>query len=242
MPLHNSALLQDGSTYKKTPRRKTVSMWHMPLQGFHEIRIEIAPDDALDEKAFMCDFEGCDYTCTQPTNLHRHKTTHTIEGQIRHKKQENRLNKLLKEWGYTVDCETTINAKSGQCLTDTQRYFSILDFRVVECVNAILICIVECDEDQHFWYNLSCEMSRMADVRAALALAGYTLPIYWIRYAPTGKYHVGGEQIKIPRQQREAALKAHLLATVCSPDFTPTKQESVRYMFYDLVSHEEGPK
>lgn len=80
---------------------------------------------------------------------------------------------------YTVDCETTINALSGRCLTDTQRYFSRLDFIIVNCVNAI--CILEVDEDQHYWYNLSCEMSRMADVRASLALAGYTLPIYWIR-------------------------------------------------------------
>lgn len=120
-----------------------------------------------------------------------------------------------------MDCETTIDAKSGQCLTDTQRHFSRLDFRGFECVNAM--CIVECDEDQHFWYNLSCEMSRMADVRAALALAGYTLPIYWIRYAPTGTYRVGSEKIKMPREQREDALKGHL-ARVCSPDFTPTQQ------------------
>lgn len=69
-------------------------------------------------------------------------------------KQEHRLNTMLKEWGYIVDCETTINVKAGQCLTDTQRHFSRLDFRIINCVNA-----VECDEDQHFWYQLSCEMS-----------------------------------------------------------------------------------
>lgn len=83
-------------------------------------------------------------------------------------------------------------------------------------------------------------MSRMADVRAALVHNGYTLPIYWIRYAPTGKYRVGSKQIKIPRKQREEALKEHL-AKVCSPDYTPTEQESVHYIFYDLVSQTEGP-
>ncbi|CAM9121871.1 unnamed protein product, partial [Ectocarpus sp. 12 AP-2014] len=153
----------------------------------------------LDEKPFSCNVEGCEYAFAQAGNLTRHKRTHTIEGQIRRKQQENRLHTLLKEWGYTVNCETTINAKAGQCLTDTQRHFSRLDFRVVECVNAI--CIVECDEDQHFWYNLSCEMSRVADVRASLALTGYTLPIYWIRYAPTGKYCVGGKPVNMPRKQ-----------------------------------------
>ena len=81
----------------------------------------------------------------------------------------------------------------------------------------------------------------MADVRAALALAGYTLPIYWIRYAPTGKNCVGGKQVSMPRKQREEALKERL-ARVCSPDFTPEKQESIHYMFYDLVSQEGGPE
>lgn len=210
-----------------------------PYGAFTKHEMVVHQRTHSNEKPFVCDFEGCDYACSQTTNLNTHKKTHTIEGQIRRKKQENCLNKLLKEWGYTVDCETTINAKAGQCLTDTQRHFSRLDFRIVECVNAI--CIVECDEDQHFWYNLSCEMSRMADVRAALALAGYTLPIYWIRYAPTGKYCVEGKQVKTPRKQRGVALKEHL-AKVCSPDFTPTKQVYVHYMFYKLVSYEDGPE
>lgn len=189
------------------------------------------------EKPFSCTL--CEYKSASSSHINRHQITHTLDGQIRRKKQENRLNTLLKGWGYTVDCETTINAKAGRCLTDTPRHFSRLDFRVVECVNAI--CIIECDEDQHFWYNLSCEMSRMADVRAALCLAGYTLPIHWIRFAPTGKYYVGEKQVKIPRPRREEVLKAHL-TKVCSPDFTPPYQESVHYMFYDLQSTEAGPE
>lgn len=107
-----------------------------------------------DEKMFVCDFEGCEFAFSWSGNLNRHKETHTIEGQIRRKKQEHRAKEMMETWGYTVDCETTINAKAGQCLKDTQRHFSRLDFRVVNCVNAI--CIVECDEDQHYWYQLSC--------------------------------------------------------------------------------------
>lgn len=187
---------------------------------------------------FSCDFVGCDKSFPSKGDLSKHKKTHTIEGQIRQKKQENQLNKKLNEWGYFVDCETTINALSGKCLTDTQRHFSRLDFRIINCVSAI--CIIECDENQHFFYELSCEASRMADVRAALVIAGYTLPIYWIRYSPCGKYRVGSEEIKIQRPQREQALHEHL-AKVCSPDFTPTNQESVHYLFYDLVSKKEGP-
>ncbi|CAM9931294.1 unnamed protein product, partial [Ectocarpus sp. 4 AP-2014] len=162
---------------------------------------------------------------------------HSIEGQIRHKKQEDRVNKKLKEWGYIADCETTINALFGKCLTDTQRHFSRLDFRIVNCVNAI--CILEVDEDQHYRYNLSCEVSRMADVRASLAIAGYTLPVYWIRYSPCGKFRVGSKETKIMRPAREQVLKDHL-DKICSPDLTPEKQENIHYLFYDLVSKKEG--
>lgn len=190
-------------------------------------------------RPYVCDYEGCRSAFAQSCNLTVHKKTHTIEGQIRRKKQENRVNKMLTKWGYTADCETTINALSGKCLTDTQRYFSRLDFRIVNCFNAM--CILEVDEDQHYWYNLSCEMSRMADVRASLALAGHTTPIYWIRYNPNGKYHVGSEEIKINRTHRENLLEQHL-ATVCSPDFKPDHQENIHYMFYDLLSEEEGPE
>lgn len=59
---------------------------------------------------------------------------------------------------------------------DTKKHFSRLDFHIVNCTNVVLL--VECDEMQHQWYNLSYEMARMVDVRAALILAGYTLPIY----------------------------------------------------------------
>lgn len=86
-----------------------------------------------------------------------HKKTHTIEGQIRRKKQDHRLNTLLlKKWGIRSTVRQHIAAKKadGQCLTDTRRHLLLktVDFQVVECVNAV--CIIECvSEDQHFfWY------------------------------------------------------------------------------------------
>ena len=164
---------------------------------------------------------------------------HTIEGQIRRKNQENNLNIKLKEWGFSVDAETTINAKRGECLDDTDRYYSRLDYHVINCTNAILL--IECDEDQHSWYELSCEFSRMSDVRASLVTAGYELPIYWIRYNPNGNYYIAGEQVKINREERELALKAKL-EELCSTEFVPDKQVNIHYMFYDLMSEELGPE
>lgn len=190
-------------------------------------------------KNHVCNFGGwCESRFVTSTELKKHEKTHTIEGQIRRKVQENRVNELLKKWGYTSDLEITINAKMTNCLTDTDRYFSRIDFVVVNCVNAILI--LECDEEAHASYTLSCEFSRMADVQASLTKAGFTAPVYWIRYAPTGKYHVNGEQVKMHRPKREAELKKHL-KTLCSPEFQPKNQVNIHYLFYDLESTASGP-
>lgn len=70
--------------------------------------------------------------------------------------------------------------------------------------------------------------------------AGYTLPIYWIRYNPNGKYHIGNDQIKIFRPEREIKLKDHI-DMICSSDFIPENQVNIHYMFYDLNSEISGP-
>ena len=189
------------------------------------------------EKAYKC--EICEYNCSRSSTLKRHMKTHTIEGQRYRKKQENRVYKLLKEWGFEADDEVTINVSNKNCLNDSHRHFSRLDYVISNCVNAMLI--LEVDEDQHTWYELSCEISRMSDVRASLMKAGYELPIYWIRYNPNGKYHIGGDHVHIHRPEREIALKSKLYE-LCSPDFKPDNQVNIHYMFYDLMSEELGPE
>jgi len=189
-------------------------------------------------KPFACEYKGCESRFSRQHHLKKHKETHTITGQIRRRPQENHLTKKLKEWGFSVDAETTINAKRGTCLIDTDRYYSRIDYHVINCTSAILL--LECDEDQHTWYELSCEFSRMADVRASLLTAGYELPVYWIRYNPIGNYYIGGKNVKITREKREIALKAKI-EELCSTGFVPDKQENIHYMFYELISEEAGP-
>lgn len=182
-------------------------------------------------KPYKCDFPACGYQGATPSALTVHMKRHSKEGQIRQRKQENRLMKRLKEWGYTVDVEVIINAKRGECVQDTDhRYFSRLDFVIVECVSHILI--VECDENQHSSYLLPCELSRMSDVQAALVLAGYSLPVHWIRYSPNGKYVVGGRQRFPIREDREVLLKAYI-DSVCRGGIRPSGQMSLHFMFYN---------
>lgn len=184
-----------------------------------------------------CDFPLCEFRSCCPGGLKKHKKTHTAEGQLRHRRQERNLIKKLREWGHVVDVEVTIRGKNGKCL-DTPRYFSRLDFVVLDCTSHVLI--IECDEDQHSWYNLSCEMSRMADVHASLVLAGYTLPIHWVRYNPCGRCFVGDEAVRINRAEREAELRGYL-RSVCDGTVLPRGQNSVHYMFYDRVSKKGRP-
>lgn len=188
-------------------------------------------------RPYVCDFPACEYKSCQPGNLKTHQKTHTIEGQIRHKRQESNLLSKLRVWGYIVDVEVTIRGKHGGCL-DTTRYFSRLDFVVVNCTTHILI--VECDEDQHSWYNLSCEMSRMADVHASLVLAGYTLPVHWIRYNPCGDFYIGDKIGRLKRPQRELQLRSYI-RSVCDGTVSPAAQNSIHYMFYDRVSGDGPP-
>lgn len=196
-----------------------------------------------DKKKHVCPVEWCQYASHEKTALRLHMNTHTKEGQVRRKKQESRVNNMMKKWGYTVDLEDHIAASQNSCLEDTARHFSRLDFRIIESVNAILI--LEVDEDQHYWYNLKCEFSRMADIRAALMANGsetsLELPIYWIRYNPNGKYHVSGDQVKMLRKDREVVLKEYI-DRVCSSEFVPERQVNYHYLFYDLASHEDGPE
>ena len=191
------------------------------------------------ERPFKCTFEACSYSTVQCGTLKTHMLTHTPEGQARRKKQEGRILSNLKKWGHVVDCETIINIGKGNCVDDTSyRHFSRLDFVLLDCASHILI--VECDENQHYWYTPECEMSRMVDVKASLVLSGNVKPIHWIRYSPCGKYMVGDKEDPryTTRYNRELELEKYI-RSVCSGDVYPNGDMSIHYMFYDRII--DGP-
>lgn len=57
----------------------------------------------VDPFPFTCNFPGCNFRTAMKGNISRHMNTHSLEGQIRRKNQENRINKMLRKWGYTAD-------------------------------------------------------------------------------------------------------------------------------------------
>lgn len=208
------------------------------FQGLSESNMNVFLSRRERVVCFPCVVEGCGEVLPTALQLAKHAATHSIEGQIRRKKQEHRVITKLKEWGYDADVEVTINAKRGGCVQTDNRYYSRLDFVILQCTSHILI--LEVDEDQHRWYNLKCELTRMTDVHAALVLSGYNLPVHWVRYSPCGKYFVGCQQRFRPRVDREEILRQHVEA-VCTGSFIPQGQQSIHYLFYDRACDARPP-
>ncbi|CAM9494218.1 unnamed protein product, partial [Phaeothamnion confervicola] len=183
------------------------------------------------EKPFTCDFEGCQSAFTTSGNLAGHvQSMHSTEGIKRQKKQENRVRTLLAEWGFIIDEEITINIGRKDCVSDTNRQFARIDFVIVSCTSCILI--VECDENQHYWYELLCECSRMADIVTALRAAGCAKPVHFLRYSPNGAFEIDGvRHSRVPRNIREDRLKARILEI--SEDPEPEQLLTIEYLFYD---------
>jgi hypothetical protein len=177
-------------------------------------------------------FEGCDSEFTQNGNLKTHiERMHSVDGMKRQKKHENRVRTCLSEWDFVVDEEVTINVERNNCLTGTNRQFSRVDFVIISCTSCILI--LECDENQHYWYEVSCECGRMADVAASLRVAGYTKPVYFLRYSPNGAFQIDSVMYsRVPRTLREQHLKERILEISNSPE--PEALLTVEYLFYDI--------
>jgi len=191
-------------------------------------------------KPFKCPQEWCDYRGTTDNMVKQHvERNHSREGYIKKLSSESRVIRALKKWGLEVDTDIVIDASRNGCLSDTERLYSRVDIVVTNITSCILI--LEVDEFAHESpnYNVSCEISRMADIGAFLRLNSYTKPIYWIRYNPNGKYFVGGKEKNIPQSERELVLKNHIFSMM-EPDFIPEKNENIFYMFYSRTS-ETGP-
>ena len=174
------------------------------------------------EKPYKCTWEGCDYACSTSGHLTSHfKANHTKEGIQRRKKQEERVAKALTEAGIEFEREVQVSFKCFK----TDGHFSRIDFVIDMGSFKILL---EVDEDQHSWYDVTCETRRMADIVTASRIQGVTRPLVFIRYNPHACRH-DGKLIKKLKKDREAELVKRIKTME-----RPRQDLSIMYMYYDM--------
>ena len=184
------------------------------------------------EKPYICDFDGCDAAFAQSGHLTKHKFYwHTKEGQVRKKKDEARILRLLNTHGFDFKPQHFIDFVCLGPDRDGDRCF--VDFLIeIQDTNKKVVGFIflEVDEHQHKLtnYSISCENRRMTDAQRSLSLEGNSFPIVFIRYNPH-EFTVNNQKQKVRMKDREAKL-VKLLQTI------ELKQPfSVMYMFYDTV-------
>ena len=172
------------------------------------------------EKPYACKAEGCSARFAKLHHLNCHTASqHTESGMKKRKIKEDALAAALTTAGVDFKREHQV---SVSCLR-ADHTFSRIDFLILSKGAVIFL---ECDEDQHVDYMVSCDVRRMMDVTAAMQLEGNTLPVHWIRFNPD-TYHVDGKARMILMKERYRNLVSYIEA------FTTTQPLSVQYLYYD---------
>jgi hypothetical protein len=181
-----------------------------------------------DVKNFHCDFPECGYKCRRSEHLKGHvKALHTIEGQARHKKEEEQIAKLFDIFDIKFKREHRISFDCLQTKEGNASYARI-DFIIIMHAR---IYILEVDENQHrFGYEAGCDMRRMSRIVESLRLEGNMLPIIFIRYNPHS-FSVDGKSAKVPTKVRQKRLISIIQDPLAIKTEGPTL--SIQYMYYD---------
>ena len=146
---------------------------------------------------------------------------HTVEGQQRQKKQEERIARALTEAGICYKREQHVDMS---CFGGT---FARQDFVVDHVAGGIIS--IEVDEDQHKGV-VACELKRVGDIRNALMVCGNTVPWLLIRYNPHA-FRVDKDLVSIPKKDREETL----IAFIKGHSFHGAPPFQMQYMFYDAT-------
>ena len=175
------------------------------------------------ELPYNCPAPDCEAAFTTSGECKKHQYYHhTQEGQHHRKKEEERIAKVLESAGVDFKREHHV---SFSCNGGT---YARTDFIIIEGGKVI---VLEVDEDQHQWYAVACEVSRMAKLFEAWLLEGNALPVYFIRYNPNA-FRVDGKKAKVAKKLREARL----LEAIQEAAESEGDGMRVRYMYYDVVS------
>jgi hypothetical protein len=159
---------------------------------------------------------------------------HSPEGQMRHKREEQRIAALLDRAGINYKREHHVDFS---CVHDEAasrtRNFARVDFLIMFESTVVML---EVDEGQHRFgdYSVSCDMARMARIVESLALGGNDLPILFVRYNPHA-FTVDSKQGRVHRRARDGALIEQVREAA---RVTGASGSSFRilYMYYDTVT------
>ncbi len=110
-------------------------------------------------RPYCCSY--CDATYTTSSNLKSHvESWHTKRGTDMKKKKEYRVRCILKKY-FEIDDQTHFSFKYG-CVENPDAYRAFVDFHIVSITSAFVM--VECDENQHKTYPVSCGLTRMLQI------------------------------------------------------------------------------
>ena len=143
-------------------------------------------------------------------------------------REEEKVAKALAKAGIDFKREHQI---TFGCWDDT---FASADFVISERGQIFLL---EVDEEQHEWYIISCEVSRMTKVHAALAIEGNTLPLVFIRYNPHA-VRKDGRLLEISTSKR----LDRLISVIQSWEYDSQQSLQIQYMYYNCHTTDEGLK
>ena len=192
------------------------------------------------EKPYKCDI--CSENFARPDYLSIHiNKNHNEIFVARHKKQEERICKLLIKSGWKESFLSEIMPPVGFFKREKRIDFKCVDSNDTWCrIDFVLgletgYVFLEIDEHQHrFGYNndtLSCDMKRMSKVMSSLTCEIENVPnIMWVRYNPNVWYTDNIKQ-EIPKKKRESWLINYLQDLILE---TPLL---IGYAYYDIVDN-----
>ena len=171
-----------------------------------------------EERPYKCD--ECSNAYRYSDSLRRHKYYHhTKEGQRQLKKKQNSVRELLESRRTQFVEEHCLNFSCFS--TDGRRAF--VDFIIPKSWGSIFL---EVDEDQHCWYDPTCETRRMMDIYTSVCEQCQS--VCFVRYNPDNYFDASG--VKYNMQERREILMAVI------EHHHPRTAFEVMYLFYNLNS------
>ena len=186
------------------------------------------------EKKFNCNVENCNFSTAHIRSLRLHKQIHNSTYQQRQKKKEQKVADFLTSKEMVYYREHCL--QFGKCINSNEGSYCLIDYTCLNNMSTHMISI-ECDELQHKYNVLSCELRRMNDALTSV-MTDSIKPLkgmHWIRFNPDS-FKVDGETKRVPiknRYERLYQIIKERQKTNMKDDFTIT------YMYYD--TNDEKP-